>query len=304
LLAPEIRSIGEVGRHASRILGRRIRIRLFWVLLTFGSGAGATWYYREAVFNLLLAPAGGNLSPFEGNLPIFTSPTAMMGATIQLAIRGGIIAALPVLVVSVYTLFSSLIAPQQRRFLVIFMPATVVSFLLGSGFAYWVLLPTGLKFLLNFGAGVAVPVIVLSEYLDLLTAMIFWLGVVFELPIAMFLLAKMRIVSYLRLRGFRKYVPVAAFILSAIITPTFDVFNQTLLAVPIIVLYEVGLFLSWVAWTEEGDYMFVKKIGAGLAWVRRKVRAGLAWVLRRIRIIAGFPVVKIRWAYRKVLRKE
>jgi len=292
LLAPEIRSIGEVARTASRILGRRIRVRLFWTLLTFGAGAGATWYYREAVFGLLLAPAGGNLSPFGDGLPVFTSPTSMMGATIQLAIRGGVIAALPVLVVSVYTLFSSLIPPQQRRFLVIFLPATVLCFLLGAAFAYFVMLPTGLKFLLNFGTGVAVPLIVLSEYIDLLSAMIFWLGVVFELPIAMFLLAKMRTVSYLRLRGLRKYVPVSAFILSAIITPTFDVVNQTLLAVPIIVLYEIGLFLSWIAWPEEGDYMFVKKI-----------RAGIGWVLRKIRFVVGYPVVKVRWIYRKIRKR-
>ena len=279
-------------RGAARQLGRRIRRRLLWVFLTFGIGAASTWYYREAIFTFLLAPAGGNLSPFEG-LPVYNSPTAMMGATIQLAIRGGAIAALPVLVVSVYTLFSPLIPPQQRRFLVIFLPATVACFLLGAAFAYFVMLPTGLKFLLNFGTGVAVPLIVLSEYIDLLTAMIFWLGVVFELPIAMFLLAKMRIVSYLRLRGLRKFVPVAAFILSAIITPTFDIVNQTLLALPIIVLYELGLFLSWVANTEEGDYMFVKKI-----------RAGIATVLRKVRFVIGFPVVKVRWVYRKVLRKE
>ena len=295
MLAPEIRSIGEVGRTASRILGRRIRIRLFWVLITFGTGAGGTWYFREAVFSFLLVPAGGNLSPFEGNLPIFTSPTAMMGATIQLAIRGGVIVALPVLVISAYTLFSSLIPPQQRRFLVIFLPATVLCFLLGAAVAYWVLLPTGLKFLLNFGTGVATPVIVLDEYISLLTAMVFWLGVVFELPITMYLLAKMQIISYLRLRGLRKYVPVAAFVLSAIITPTFDVFNQTLLAVPIILLYEVGLFLSWLAWPEQGDYMFVKKI-----------RAGLGWLFIKGRFVIGFPIVKVRWAsrwtYRKVMR--
>jgi len=292
MLAP-YRGIGEVGRTASRILGRRIRIRLFWILLTFGAGAGGTWYYREAVFGLLLAPAGGNLSPFEGNLPIFTSPTSMMGATIQLAIRGGVIAALPVVVVSVYTLFSLLIPPKQRRFLVVFLPATVVCFLLGAAFAYFVLLPTGLQFLLNFGTGVAVPVIVLDEYISLLTAMVFWLGVVFELPITMYLLAKMQIISYLRLRGLRKYVPVAAFVLSAIITPTFDVFNQTLLALPMIVLYELGLFLSWLAWPEQGDYMFVKKIRAGIGWVLRKIRFGI-----------GYPVVKARWVYRKVMRKE
>ena len=296
MLAP-YRGVGEVARTASRILGRRIRIRLFWVLITFGAGAGGTWYFREAVFGLLLAPAGGNLSPFGDGLPIFTSPTAMMGATIQLAIRGGVIAALPVLTLSVYTLFSALIPPQQRRFLVIFLPATVLSFFLGAAFAYFVMLPTGLQFLLNFGTGVAVPLIVLDEYIALLTAMIFWLGVVFELPIAMFLLAKMRIISYLRLRGLRKYVPVAAFVLSAIITPTFDVVNQTLLAVPIIVLYELGLFLSWLAWPEQGDYMFVKKI-----------RAGLGWLFIKGRFVIGFPIVKVRWAsrwtYRKVMRKE
>jgi len=299
LLAPEIRSAAEVARTASRILGRRIRVRLFWVLLAFGAGAGGTWYFKEAVFSLLLAPAGDNLSPFDGQ-PVFTSPTAMMGATIQLAIRGGVIAALPVLVVSVYTLFSSLVPPQQRRFLVIFLPATVLSFLLGAAFAYWVLLPTGLRFLLNFGDGVAVPLIVLSEYIDLLSSMILWLGVVFELPIAMFLLAKMQIVSYLKFRGLRKYVPVAAFILSAIITPTFDVVNQTLLAVPMILLYEVGLFLSWLANTEEGDYLFVKKI-----------RSGLTKVLRGVKVVIGSPVVAIRWVYRslqkvykKILRKD
>ncbi len=240
----------------------------------------------------MLAPAGDNLSPFEGGLPIFTSPTSMMGATIQLAVRGGILLALPVVVVSVYTLFSSLIPPQQRRFLVIFLPATVLCFLLGAAFGYWVLLPNGLKFLLNFGTGVAVPLIVLDQYISLLTAMIFWLGVIFELPIAMFLLAKLRIVSYLRLRRLRRYVPIAAFILSAIITPTMDVFNATLMAVPMIVLYEVGLFVSWLANTEEGDYLFVKKIRAGIRWLSRKVKN-----------VVLFPVRKTRWAYRKIRKR-
>jgi len=60
-----------------------------------------------------------------------------------------------------------------------------------------------------------------------------------------------------------------------------------------IVLYELGLFLSWLAWPEQGDYMFVKKIRAGIGWVLRKIRFGI-----------GYPVVKARWVYRKVMRKE
>ena len=275
-------------RGAARRLGRRIRRRLLWVFLAFGIGAASTWYYREAVFTFLLAPAGGNLSPFDG-LPVYNSPVAMMGATIQLSMRGGAVAALPVLLVSIYTLLSPLIAPQQRKFLIIFLPVTVACFLFGAAFAYFVMLPTGLRFLLNFGTGVAVPMILISEYMSLLLAMMFWLGVVFELPIAMYLLAKLRIVSYLKFRGVRKYVPVTAFILSAILTPTFDIINQTLLAVPIILLYEVGLFLSWIARPEEGDYLFVKKTGRGL----RKVRDGAVWVVRR-------PVVMARWVRWKI----
>jgi len=290
-------------RRASRVLGRRIRIRLFWVLLAFGTGAGSSWYYKETIFALLLAPAGGNLSPFDG-LPIFTSPVSMMSATIQLAMRGGFIAALPVLLVSIYTLLSPLVAPQQRRFLSIFLPATVVCFLCGIAFAYFVMLPTGLRFLLNFGTDIAVPVIVLDEYISLLTAMMLWLGVVFEIPVVMFLFSKLRIVSYLRFSKLRKYVPVSAFVLSAILTPTFDIVNQSLLALPMIFLYEVGLFVSWLAWPEEGNYLFIKTIRSLVSRIVQKVQSVLARALRRIQIVVGFPVVKVRWAYRKVLRKE
>lgn len=240
--------------------GKRVRRRLLWTFLAFGIGAGATWYYREAVFNFLLIPAGESLSPFEGGLPVFTAPTDMMAATIHLAMRGGAIVAMPVLVASIFTLLSPLLPTQQKRFLIVFLPATALCFVGGAAFAYYVMLPTGLKFLLHFGDGIAIPLITITEYMELLTAMMFWLGIVFELPLAMYLLAKMRIVSYTRMRRLRKFVPVAAFILSAFLTPTFDVINQTMLAVPIIVLYEVGLFLAWVARPEAGDYMAIKKI--------------------------------------------
>jgi hypothetical protein len=71
------------------------------------------------------------------------------------------------------------------------------------------------------------------------------------------------------------------------------------LAVPIIVLYEVGLFLSWLAWPEQGDYMFVKKIRAGLGWVLRKIR----WLSRKVKNVVLYPVRKTRWAYRKIRKR-
>jgi len=278
-------------RGAVQRFGRRVRIRLIWIFIAFGLGAGFTWYYREAIFGLLFAPAGGSLSPY-GGLPIFTAPTEMMSATIGLAVKGGVVTAFPVLTLSVYQLASPWLNRRQRRFAVIFLPAMLVCYLGGAAFAYFVMLPAGLRFLLHFGDGIAVPVITITEYMKLVTAMIFWLGVIFQIPLAMFLLARFGIVSVRRFRKFQKYVPVAAFFLSTIITPTFDIVNQTLVAVPIIVLFEVGLFLAWLA--EGGHRTCARKAAAAVAgtWaallaVIGRVRAWLARACRKaLKVIA------------------
>jgi sec-independent protein translocase protein TatC len=251
--------VSAPNRGALQRFGRRVKRYLLGVFLTFGIGASASWYFHEEVFRWLLVPGGDRLSP-HGGLPIFTAPTEMLGATISLSVRGGAIAALPVLVFSVFMLARPLLSPQHRQFATIFLPALFGCFVGGAAFAYYIMLPTGLNFLLRFGEGVAVPLITITEYLSLLTALMFWLGVIFNLPLAMFLLAKIRVVSYRRLSRFRKFLPVSAFILSALITPTFDIVNQTLVAVPIIVLYEFGLFLAWLAQPEEGSYRVVAKI--------------------------------------------
>ena len=160
--------------------------------------------------------------------------------------KGGIVAALPVLAYNVYGLLRPLLDRQKRRTVLLFLWLLLFFYLAGTAFAYFVLLPTGLKFLLQFGTDIAAPMIRITEYMDLALAMIFWLGVAFELPLVMLLLAKLRVVEYRRFKKFRRYVPATAFILSAIITPTFDVVNQTLVAVPLIVLFEVGVFLAWM----------------------------------------------------------
>ena len=244
--------MGRASRRAPWGIGRRIRFRVFWITVAFGAGASTTWYYRETIFGLLYGLAEGKLSPY--GLPIYTSPVEAMGAAISLAMKGGLVAALPVAVIGLYGLLSPLLPPKQRRFVLLFLPAIFLCYVGGAAFAYFVMLPAGMKFLLHFGTGIAVPMIRISEYMSIVTAMVFWIGIVFEIPLIMFLLAKLRIVSRRRFQKFHKYVPFAAFILGAIITPTFDAVNQTMVAVPIIMLFEVGLFLAWIA---EGGHRAV-----------------------------------------------
>lgn len=236
----------SANRGAIQRFGRRIRFRLLWVFLAFGVGASLTWYWHEAIFRLLFVPAGGRLSPF-GGLPVYTDPTAMLGATIGLAMKGGLVVALPVAVFAVFGLVAPLLSPERRRFIWLFLPAIFLCYLGGAAFTYFVMLPTGMRFLLSFGTNVAVPMITITSYMKIVTALIFWVGLVFEIPLIMYLLAKTRLVPRKKFVRFRKYLPLAALFLSAIITPTMDVVNQTMVAVPIVVLYEFGLFLSWLA---------------------------------------------------------
>ena len=224
---------------------RRVRFALLSVLIAFGVGASLTWWFRTPIFLWLLAPARNQISPTWQ--PIFTGPTEMMGQAIHLAMLGGCTFAFPVLVVNVFRLNRPLLTKPQRRFIILFLPAAGVCYLAGAAFAYFVLLPTGLGFLLQFGTDVATPMLRISEYMALVTALIFWLGVIAELPLLMVGATKLGTVKYQRLKRLRRYVPTMAFIFGAIITPTMDAVNLLLVAVPMIVLYEVGLFGAWLA---------------------------------------------------------
>ncbi len=191
-----------------------------------------------------MAQAGGQLSP--SGMPIFISPTEMFSVVIDLTMKGGFVAAFPVTVYHLYRFASPMLGRRPRRLIRTYLTMGAALYLGGTAFAYFIVLPTGLRFLLSFGTDIATPMIRISEYLTLVLAMTFWLGVVFELPLVMMLLAHIRLVSHKQFKKFRRYVPLAAFIMGAIITPTMDMVNQTLVAVPLIILYEFGVFLSWV----------------------------------------------------------
>ena len=136
---------------------------------------------------------------------------------------------------------------QERRYLLAFMPGVVLAFAGGVAFGYFVMTPPALHFLLTFGEGVAVPLIKVRNIANLMVRLLFWMGLAFETPLVMYLLAQIGLVNAKRLSRFRRYWVVVAFIMGAIITPTFDPVNQALVAVPLLVLYELGILLARLA---------------------------------------------------------
>jgi sec-independent protein translocase protein TatC len=103
--------------------------------------------------------------------PVFVAPTEMFAATIRLAVAGGIVAALPMVLVGASRLLIPLLRSDERRFIFFFFfPAAMLSFLAGVTFAYYILLPAGLNFLLGFGTNIATPMIRISEFMSLATS--------------------------------------------------------------------------------------------------------------------------------------
>jgi len=267
--------------------GQRFRNTVFLCILAWSIGAGATFWWHPEVFAFLLAPAEDKLSPFEGGLPIFTGVPDMFGATLSLSMKGGQVAALPVLIVGILSMLRPLVPRRFWLFVTTYTALSIGMFLLGASFVFWVMMPVSLQFLLTFGEGVAIPVILLDQYMALLLSLIFWIGVSFELPIVMQLLARFRLVSYARASTLRKWVVPSAFIFAALITPSLDGTLTLLVAIPMLLLYEAGLVASWLTHREEGNYF------TDLPMVQR-VRLLLAWIASR-------PVVMVHKAHYKFM---
>jgi sec-independent protein translocase protein TatC len=131
--------------------------------------------------------------------------------------------------------------------MIILLPGSLISFYLGSAFGFFILVPPAIKFLVIFGGEISVPLIRIGSLVQLTISLMIWMGISFQLPIVMYLTTSLKLTNPTTFKRFRKWFIVVAFILGAIITPTFDPVNQFIVALPIILLYEVGLFLSKLA---------------------------------------------------------
>ena len=249
------------------------------------------------MFAFLLAPAEEMLSPFDGR-PVFTAPQDMFGSTLSLSMKGGQFAAFPVLIVGALTMLKPFVPRRFWLFVTTYSAISIAMFALGASFVFYVMMPVSLKFLLTFGSGIAVPVILLTSYMALLLSLLFWIGIVFELPVVMQLLAKFRLVPYSKAKNLRKWIVPTAFIFAALITPSLDGTLTFLVALPMLILYEVGLIAGWLT-DREGNYF------ADLPMVQRVYRitkSGAVWVARKVRWAIGLPVRAARRGGRKIVR--
>ena len=218
-----------------------LRKRLFYVAAAVVLGTAVAFVFRDRVLDFLLAPGFDRIPDTR---PIYTEVTEMVAVTMKVSLMAGVVVALPVVLYQLVMFVTPGLTRREKVYLFIFLPGTVVVFGLGVAFAYYVLFPPAFRFLFTFGANNADAVIRIGSYMNVVTVLLFWMGIIFEMPLVMFFLARLGVVTAGFLARFRRYAVILAFVAGAIITPTMDPINQTLVALPIIVLYEVGILLA------------------------------------------------------------
>ena len=223
-------------------LRRRLTYASISVLVT----TGVAFAFHERLLIMLMEPAQ-QFANTPGGKPVFTTLTEVIGIAAKTSLLAGIFASLPFVIYQIVMFVAPGLNPKERKYLYVLMPASLLAFITGSAFGYRVLFPPMIHFLQNFGSDVAIPLISIGSYINLMLTLLFWMGIIFELPVVTFFLAKIGVVTPAGLARNRRYALVAAFILGAIITPTFDPINQSLVAIPIIVLYEISIWLAKLA---------------------------------------------------------
>jgi sec-independent protein translocase protein TatC len=199
-----------------------------------------SFYIAKYVFDILMKPV-------PGIHLIYTEVTEMLGTYAKVTLVIAVILTLPFIVYQLVMFVRPALTKRERSYVYIMLPAIAICFLIGATFAYFVLLPPALNFLFTFGSDIAEPMIKVGNYISVLTQLIFWIGMCFEIPLIIFFLSKIGVIRPAWLSKYRKIAYILAFVIGAIITPTIDPVNQSLVAVPIIALYEFGIILSKVA---------------------------------------------------------
>jgi sec-independent protein translocase protein TatC len=171
-------------------------------------------------------------------------PTETFVAYIQVAFYTGIALAMPILVYQLFRFLAPGLTKTERRWILISLPGVTFFFVLGLVFCYVLVLPSALQFLLNFGSSAIENKPTISEFLSFVTHFLLAVGLAFELPVIIFILSKLGIATPKRLSKFRRWSIVLAFVVAAIVTPTPDPINQTYVAIPLIILYEIGVLFA------------------------------------------------------------
>ncbi len=224
-----------------------LRQRLFRALLGLLAGTLVSAIFTPRLLEWLARPVGGleNLEAIE--------VTENVGVFMQVALLSGVTIAMPFILYQLWRFVEPGLLARERRYVYLLVPLASGLFMSGAAFAYFVMLPTAVPFLIGFTGIPTRPRP--ANYVSFITNLMFWIGISFETPLLIFFLAKVRVVNYRMLAKNWRVALLLIAVLAAVVTPTPDPINMGLVMLPLTVLYGLSILLARIAYqpAEEGE---------------------------------------------------
>jgi sec-independent protein translocase protein TatC len=218
-----------------------LRKRLFIILVSIIVAFFVCFAVYEPILNWMMLPVE-NVLP-EGSQMVAIEVQETFFTALKVSIFAGFILALPITFWQLWLFLAPALYEHEKRMVAPFVLSATFMFAVGSMFAYYVVVPYGFEFLVNFGSTVVTVLPSIGKYVTFFTKLLIGFGIAFELPVVTFFFAKIGLWSDESLKGFFKYAIVLIFITSAILTPP-DVVTQFLMAIPLILLYGVSILIA------------------------------------------------------------
>ncbi|MCX8044555.1 MAG: twin-arginine translocase subunit TatC [Desulfobacterota bacterium] len=218
-----------------------LRKRIIICLIAIGVGFFISYLFSEQIFALLSRPLVAVL-PRNSSF-IFTGITEAFFTYLKLSLFSGIFLASPVIIYQIWKFVAPGLYEQERRSILPFVITATFLFIIGIVFCYAIVLPAAFKFFVSYNTDTIRMLPSLGEYLTFTCVFLLAFGIVFEVPVFVVCLAKLGILKEHHLTSNRKLIILGSFIVAALLTPTPDAINQSLMAIPMIILYELSIIV-------------------------------------------------------------
>jgi len=220
-----------------------LRWRLIYSKIGIVAGTIICWIFADfLVVDVILKPARDNGLELQ-NL----KPFGQLFLYFQVALVGGIILSLPNIFYQLWKFIAPALRKKERKYILLIVFYSTISFFIGIAFAYYAMIPLAFKFVREFGTEFIKNEFAIDEYVSIIVSVILAAGVVFELPMISFFLTKLGILTPTFMKKYRKHAIVIIMVLAAFLTPGTDPVSQVVLAVPLVLLYEISIFISKLA---------------------------------------------------------
>lgn len=213
-----------------------LRRRIFISIVAFIIGTIYSYLHVEKIVDFILKPS-------QGLDFVYLSPPELFLSYIKISAISGAILASPIILFEAWLFIKPGLTTKERRYLLFSMFMAIIFFVIGVIFAYFVIVPITINFFIGMSVKNVNPMLSISNYLSFVSTLLFAFGLIFEFPLLILLLTQLGLITPNTLKQYRKIFILASFIIGAILTPP-DVISQVLMALPMILLYEVSIILA------------------------------------------------------------